>query len=861
MTLPSWIRAALRFASREARHSIRRVGPYMASITLGVTALVSIHSFQVDVERAVEREAEVLMGANARLNGDGPWSDTVQALRDSLASAGRRTARVTSVPSMVLAPSSDIVRLIQVRAIDAGYPFYGSVRSVPEGAWGAHLEEGRALVDPAVLPQLEVAVGDTIIVGNASLEIAGTVDDLPTDLAFQTAVGPRIHVSHETLDRAQLLGFGSLARYELFFEIPDVDERQALDERYDDMFGEMRLRFTLAEQQARRLSNGVEFLGRFLGLVGLGALLLGGVGVASAIHVYVQEKRASVAVLRCLGARQRVTFLVYLLQAAGLGALGAAAGVILGVALQRLLPVVLAPVLPVPVTPSFSPGSALAGLGVGVWVALAFAFLPLLKIRDVTPLQALRADVEPARTSRWLRGLVVGCVATSVVVLCVLEAPETDVGLGFAAGLAVTVGALWLVAWGLVAVTRRVIPPGLPYPVRQGVSNLFRPRNQTVSVTLALGLGTFVIALLLQVEGSVRRDLTLTFGEDRPNLLLFDIQPDQIAGVRDLLPGDARDDAEVSPLVSARIASINGVGPDALRERDEGEGRPEGWALRREYRNTYRAELGGAEELVAGRWWDGTPGTEDDTAVASGELPGVSLEVDVAESLGVSLGDTVTWNVSGVDVPSVVTSLRRVDWERLEPNFFAVLEPGSLDGAPQTALMLARMPDAEARAAVQRDLVRAFPNVSALDVSRVQEAIESVLDLVRRALAFLGGFAALAGGVVLVATLATSRTQRKREGALLRTLGARRSQVRTVLLAEYATLGTLATLAGIILGGVAASVLLPSVFEVSYVPPWGTLAAVWGVVTGLTVAIGLAGSRHLLDHAPLPALREASEEA
>jgi putative ABC transport system permease protein len=214
-----------------------------------------------------------------------------------------------------------------------------------------------------------------------------------------------------------------------------------------------------------------------------------------------------------------------------------------------------------------------------------------------------------------------------------------------------------------------------------------------------------------------------------------------------------------------------------------------------------------------------------------------------------------------VDVPSVVTSLRRVDWERLEPNFFAVLEPGSLDSAPQTALMLARMPDEDARAAVQRDLVRAFPNVSALDVSRVQEAIESVLDLVRRALAFLGGFAAVAGVVVLIATLATSRAQRKREGALLRTLGARRRQVRTVLIAEYATLGTLATLAGITLGGLAAAVLLPAVFEVPYVPAWGTLATVWGVVTVLTVTIGLAGSRDLLDRPPLPALREASEEA
>lgn len=856
-----WVRGAFRLALREGRHSLRRVGPYMVSITLGVTALVAIQSFRADVARSVEREAEVLMGANVRLSADRPWSDTVMALRDSLEQAGSPGARVTSVASMVLAPSSNVVRLVQVRALDPGYPFYGTVRTTPEGVWGAHLEPGRVLVDPAILPQFEVAIGDSILVGSATLVIAGTVDGLPTDLGFQTAVGPRIHVSHEALEEARLLGFGSLARYELFFEVPSSTDRITLDSRYDDALSEVEVGFTLAEQQARRLSRGVDFLGRFLALVGLGALLLGGVGVASAIHVYVQEKRSAVAVLRCLGAPQRTTFLIYLLQAVGLGVLGSVAGVVAGMTLQRLLPVVLAGVLPVPVTPEVSLTSVATGLGIGVWVAFVFALLPLLRIRDVTPLQALRADVEPAKTQAWLRGLVMLVLAGSVTALCVLEAPEPAIGLGFAAGLGVAIVALWLVARGLVGLTRRLIPRRGPYPVRQGISNLFRPRNQTVAVTLALGLGTFVIALLLEVEGSVRRDLTLSFGEGQPNLLLFDIQTDQVQGVRELLPEAARAGAVISPLVSARIAGINGETPDDLRERERGPERPEGWALRREYRNSYRAELGGGEELIAGRWWDGTPGTEDDTRVDPGSLPGLSLEEGVAESLSVGLGDTLTWNVSGVEVPSVVTSLRRVDWERLEPNFFAILEPGSLDDAPQTTIMLARVPDEAERSAVQRDLVRAFPNVSALDVSRVQAAIESVLDLVRQALAFLGGFAALAGVVVLVGTMATSRHQRTQEGALLRTLGARRGQVRAVFLSEYVALGTIATLSGVLLAGAAAGVMLPSVFDVLYVPSFGMLGLVWAGVTGLTVLVGLAGTRKLLDRPPLPVLREAGGEA
>ena len=348
---------ALRLARREGRHTFRRVGVYMASITLGVAALVSIHSFRADFARSVQDEAEVLMGANARLASDEPLKAGTLALVDSLRDAGVAVARVTTVSSMVLAPRTERVRLLQVRAVGAGYPYYGEPRTEPEGRWGAHLEPGRALVDPAVLAQLGVSVGDSLVVGRVTLEIAATVEDLPTDVAFQTAIGPRVIVSHEAMGAAALLGFGSLGRYEAYVELPDRAERDALGERYDELFGSEGVGYLLAERQAERLSNGVRFLGRFLALVGLAALLLGGVGVASAIHVYVRERRPAIAVLRCLGAGQWTAFVVYLLQAALLGLLGASAGAVLGVALQALMPTVLGGVLPVEVTTRFSPVS------------------------------------------------------------------------------------------------------------------------------------------------------------------------------------------------------------------------------------------------------------------------------------------------------------------------------------------------------------------------------------------------------------------------------------------------------------------------------------------------------------------------
>lgn len=851
---------AFQLAMRESRHGLRRIGVYMASITLGVGALVSIHSFRDDVARSVQEEAEVLMGANARLSGDVAPAPEIETVLDSLRDAGAGVARVTTASSMILAPSTGSVRLLQVRGIDPGYPYYGAVVTNPEGAWGQHLEPGQVLVDPAVLTQFGVDIGDSLTVGTLSVRIAGTVDDLPTDVAFQTAIGPRVHMSQETLEAAELIGFGSLARYEVFLQLPDQEERSAIPNRYGDLFQTFDISFRTAEEQAQSLSNGVRFLGRFLALVGLAALLLGGVGVASAIHVYIREKRASIAVLRCLGAGQGTAFLAYLIQAALLGLIGAASGVVLGIALQEVMPMILQGVLPVDVTTRISVTSVAAGLGIGVWVAVVFALIPLLQVRDVPPLAALRQDFEPPqRRFDPLRLCAWTLLGASVLGLCAYEAPSVELGLAFAVSLAVAGAAIASVGLGLMFVTRRYFPSRASYPVRQGVSNLFRPQNQTISVTLALGFGAFVIGTIVQVEGALRDDLTVSFGSGRPNLLLFDIQIDQLEGIRALLPLDVREGAEASPIVTSRIAAINGIEPDSLRRNPDSEVRPEAWALRREYRNTYRPYVGRAEELVSGRWWDGTAGSEDGIEVHAGELPRVSLEVDVAESLRVGLGDTITWDVSGARIPTVITSLRSVDWGQLEPNFFAILEPGVLEDAPQNIVMVARIDDAQARVGVQRQLVGAFPNVSALDFSRVQEAIDSVLSRVRQAVAFLGGFSALAGIIVLIGALATSRMQRLREGALLRTLGARRHQVMTVLFAEYLALGSIATASGLTLAVAAAALLMPNVFEIEYVLRPLPILAIWGVVVCLTVLTGLVSSRDLLRRPPLPVLREASE--
>lgn len=842
------VRFALALARRELRSSARRIGVYMLSISLGVMALVAIHSFSADVSRSIADESEVMLGANARLGSNRPFPEAVTALVDSLAGTGHASARVTNAVSMVLAPRTGTVRLLQVRGVDPGYPFYGTVRTTPAGYWPPG--PGEALVDPAVLTMLGARAGDSVVVGDVTLRLKGTVEDLMGDFGLETAVGPRVWIAHEALDAAGLLAFGSLAQYERYLVLPTQDERLEVEERYGDLFDSAQVRFATAESQARRLTRSVNYITRYLGLVGLAALLLGGVGVGSAVHVFVRERRTTVAVLRCVGAGQRSVFAAYLLQAGVLGLAGAAVGAAAGLVVQQLLPLALSQALPVRVSPRLSLAPVLVGLGMGVWVALLFAWLPLLALRDVPPLAALREDVErPRRRFDLLLVLAWAALAGSVVLLSVIEAPERDQGLGFAAGLAGTVAVLWAVGALVVSLTRRLAPKRAPYPVRQGIANLFRPQNQTVAITIALGFGVFAVGTILQVESALVRGLALDESRTHPNLVLFDIQPDQDDGVMAFLPPAARAVAAVVPLVPSRIAAVNGVSAAELATRPRG---PERWTLRREYRNTWRDTITSSETLLAGAWWEsGEP--------SAAALPRISIEEDLADDLEVGLGDRITWDVGGRTIETVVASLRAVDWARFEPNFFVVFEPGVLEEAPHTSVLATRIDDPTERAQLQTRLVRAYPNVSSVDLTRVQEAISRVLDRVNEALRFFGLFTAAAGGIVLAGALGTSRFQRMRESALLRTLGARRGQVRVVLLAEYLALGTLASATGLVLAVVAAAALARVVFEVDYLPDLRSLAALWAGVTLLTVVVGLSGSSGLLDRPPLPVLRRASE--
>ncbi len=850
---------AFRLAARESRSSWRRIGLYMSSITLGVAALVAINSFRRSLLESVELESRALLGADLRLTSSRPFTEPIQAIIDSAASQFD-VSTVTNMVSMAAAPASQKVRMVLLYAVTGGFPYYGEVVTKPAGLW-RQLDQGHVtVVDPALLMQLEAKIGDTLFVGQAPFVIAGTIDRLPSDFTFRSALGPRVAIAGKYLEETGLTQFGSLAQRQAFMRITDAKQLQRFVDLRHERFRQNLVDYDTAEEQSDNLAETLDALTRFLGLVGLASLLLGGVGVASAVHVFIREKRPTVAVLRCLGATQGTVFLAYLLQAAGLGLIGAALGALLGLGVQMLLPGVLGGVLPVAVHFRVDWVSIATGLTVGVWVAGLFALIPLLAIRGISPLQALRREYEPVRMRfDWLRLLAFAALGASIIAISFWQTRYWQPALAFSGALTFGLLLLWLTAWLLARATRRFFPRRARFTIRQGVGSLFRPHNQTVAVILALGFGVFVIATIYLVQNNLLGWLEIENSPNAPNLVAFDIQRDQVTAVEEAARGRSSAPPQITAIVPARISLHKGrpVAQIMLDTIVRVSGRDtsvtmrvEPWALRREYRHTYRDTLVESEEIIAGEWFGDSP-TARQSPVE------VSVEQDLAKSLNLELGDLVTWDFQGVPIETRVTSLRRVDWARFATNFFVVFPSGVLEKAPQSYVALLRVNDADQRAALQRDLVARHSNITVIDVAQVQAAFEEIIGKVTLAIRFMAVFSTLAGLVVLVGAVATSRFQRMREIVLLKTIGATRRQVLAILITEYAALGILAGLTGLLLSGIASWALTTFFFELDFSLPVLALLGTWTVIALSAVAIGLANSIDVLRRPPLAVLREA----
>ena len=858
-------RSIFSIAWRESRTARRRLLLYMSSISLGVAALVAIDSFSNNVIRSVHDQSRALLGGDVSADRNAPVTPAMDTLLDSLKRKGIPHTTSTDFASMALIPRTGGTRLVQVHAVGAGYPFYGTIVTEPASAY-ANLQKGNyAIVDPSLLVSLDGRIGDSLTLGNEKFIITGTLKSVPGDVGISAAIGPRIYMPARYVAATGLVVFGSRADFEILFKLPEGADASAFVSQFKQRFktndqGSMRT----AGYNESRLASAIDQLHDYLAIVGLVALLLGGIGVASGVHAFVMRKIDPVAILRCLGATSWQVLTIYAAQAAVMGFIGALGGVILGVGIQFLMPYSLKDFLPVDVEVRLAPTAILIGLGIGVWVALLFSLRPLIALRRVSPLQALRRqpDAEALRRARWdpLRITLDVAIGASVLGLSLSRANTLRRGVGFAVSIGLAIGILWLAAVALSWTARRGIRPSWPFPIRQGVASLYRPGNQTRAVVLALGFGVFLMGTLYQVQHNVLHSLDMRLGEARSNVVFFDVQEPQRAGVDSIIRATHNELIDETPIIAMRISAINGRSVsdilnsvaklralDSAKNHRNRERRASQWALRREFRSTYRDTLTASERLAQGAWF-GPPRADG--------LGEVSLDTSVAGEMGVHLKDTITWNVQGVEIPTIVTSFREVKWQTFAPNFFAVFNPAALTNAPKQFAIQVRSRDATTIAHLQRDVIAKYPGVSSLDLTLIQQTVTSVLGKVTMAIRFLALISLALGVPVLFSAVAATRRERLREGVLLKTLGATRRQIVRIMLAEYVLLGTLGALTGVVLSTAAGWALMHFIFKFPFSPAIAPVGIVALAMISLAVAIGLLTGRDVFAETPMAALRE-----
>lgn len=834
---------AWKMAWRESRSTGKRLLLFISSIVLGVAALVAINSFGYNLERAVNEQAKSLLGADLVITHRQPFSQETEELFGSWGGEQSREARLAS---MVYFPESDGMRLVEIRALEGGFPYYGTLVTSPPEAAERFRKGPYALVDDRMMLQFDVEVGDPVKIGTFHFTVAGKLQRIPGETMTETLIVPRVYIPLAYLSQTELVQFGSRVSYRNAFRFgPMTDVEQLLEEAAPHLESQ-HLRSITVEDRKRRLGRSMENLYRFLSLVGFIALLLGGIGVASAIHIHIKQRLNTVAILRCLGASSRQASTIYLIQAAVMSLAGAAAGVLLGIGIQNLMPLVVREFLPVAISFEVSWRAVWQGLVMGLGIGLLFALLPLLTVRRISPLLALRFtyEKEDALPREPLRWLVYGLIVLAIFLFSLSRTQRWTHGLAFTGGTVAAFIFLVAVASLITFLVKRFFPNSWSYVWRQGLANLYRPNNQTIVVMLALGLGTFLITTLFLVQSTLLNAVSLAGSGDRPDMVLFDIQSDQREEILQIVRSMDLPIQQDVAIVTMRLASVNGRTVQEISE--DPERRRRDWALFREYRSTYRENLIDSEELLAGEW-QGRVGPSDEVRI--------SLEKSIARDLGVSVGDQLVFDVQGTPIETVVGSLRQVDWERMQANFFVVFPAGVLEDAPQFHVLMTQVRSAETSAQLQRIVVQRFPNISTIDMALVLETVDAVLDNVTFVIRTMALFSILTGLVVLVGAVISSRYQRIRESVLLRTLGASRAQIRKIMAIEYLFLGFFAALTGLILALVSSWALSQFLFETEFVVEIQPVVAVFCVVVGLTMLIGALSSRGLTDRPPLESLR------
>jgi putative ABC transport system permease protein len=835
-------------AWREVRSSWRRLVLFFLCIALGVGAMVSLRSFTRVFTDSIAADSRLLLGADVRIESGAPWTPAHAEIltRHATDPGVLASTRTIETQTIVRADGDGAERpvMVQLRAVEAGFPLRGTVRlSGGRPFTQALLADHGALVSPSLLDRLHVANGGRILIGTGTFTIRGVVERVPGN-ALDFSPIPRVLVAYGAPEAAGLTGLGSRARYHWLYDVADGDEGRLADAIAADLgAGRLAAGVGTFHFVERWLAGSLANIDGFLGLIGLSMIVLGGIGVASVTRVFVQQRVRTIAILKCLGGRTRRVLGAYVAQVLALGLGGSLLGLLVALGITRSLAGAATARLPLDVAPRLSAVACVQGVAVGVLVALLFALPPLLDIRDVKPILVLRQEeirrrrVDVPKIAAQL--LIVAAIA---VLAGWMAGTYRNAGL-FVGGIAATAVVLHAAGTMVMAALSRL--GRLPsFALRQGVNSLHRPGNQTRVTLFAVGLGAlFVIAVrLFQVD--LQQEYAVDLGGLTSDMFVIDVTPGDKAAVAARLSSLGASDVTLVPVAQARLVGVRRSPSNPNRvPRDRFGG---------EVRVTERASLDPSEQVDAGTFW----------TAATPPRAEVSVEREFARWLALEVGDALVFDVAGRRIDTPVTSVHVIDRRvRSLTNLVRadlLLRPGTLDAVPHTFVGGARGPsDPAARARLQNAFLSAYPAVTLVDaLDDISEIRKRIADF-SRAVSIVGGFVLACGILILAGSVAMTKLHRLYEGAILKTLGAKRGVLVRIALVEYGVLGLLAGLIG-------SSASIAVTWAMSR---WGTRPLPWhvhpltnvvgvGLTAALVVAVGVAATWDVVARKPIGILKE-----
>jgi putative ABC transport system permease protein len=847
VTLRSWFA----LAARESRGSAGRLVFFAACLSVGVAAVVAVAGLSRALDTGIQAQARQLLAADLAVESRRPIADEVLAAIDRL--PGAESTGVLEMPTVVSVPPSDdgderpgSSLLCELKAVGPGYPYYGVVTTVPARSLAELLDADHVVVGPELLTRLGASIGGSLRIGEGLYTISGTITGEPDRLEVSFTLGPRVLLSIDGLERSGLVGLGSRVEHRVLVRLADgsaPDEVKGAADAVRAAISEPEfVRVETYVEAQPSLRRGLARVERFLGLVALLSLLIGGIGVAQAVRAWLAGRLDAIAVLRALGVRPREVFVLYLAQTAVLALVGSLVGAVAGALVARTVPGLLDNVLPVRIAVGMQPVAMVRGIALGMGVAVLFGLRPLVDVLRVPPARVLRRDADPLPVSRAVAVLLAGVLAAGVTLTAAVQSQSLLRGAQFAVGLMVATAALTLGAWLVVFLVGRSPREFGGVALRHGLAALARPGSGTLGAVVALGLGVLTVLGMYLVQGRLSAQLEADLPDEAPTVFLIDIQPDQWQGVRETLDEGGAEDLQSVEVVVARLQSVNGVAvADLVPARDEDSG-DRRWVLTREQRLTSMATLPEDNVIIDGALWSHPDRAE------------VSVERDFAEDMGVVVGDVVIFNVQGIPIELLVSSIRTVEWERFTINFFLVVEPGVLDSAPRYRIASARLAE-EAEMPVQDRLAAAYPNVTMLRIREVLEKVVAILAQVGLGVRLLGAFTVLAGIAILAGAVSAGAVRRGRQVALYKTLGMTRAQVVEVFAVEYALIGLVAGSIGTVGGVALAWIVTRFGFQIAWAWAPMSYAVAIGATVVLSVVAGVAVSARALAVRPLAVLR------